>query len=195
MKSTNPAVTFIWAAVVLAAATVLGYGIRQIRWSRAAYKNLSESESQVEIVGSEPDVEIVPEPEPEPEVEMVEIVADEPAWEEPEDEPQPEVAAEPQRQLWQMGQNAGLIQKFFEDLNLNEEEQARLQEGFALMRRQFENLSPEERWAQVAQMGEMGRRWEAMGEQERVGVTQRMRERYEVWRNSDSIEPPQLTLD
>ncbi len=193
MKSTNPAVTYIWAAVVLVAATVLGYGIRQIRWSRAAHENLPESEPQVEVVDSEPDVELVPEPEPE--VEMVEIAAEEPVWEEPEEEPEPEVAAEPQRQPWQMGQGANPVQKFFEDLNLNAEEQDRLRQGFELMRQRFESMSPEERWAQVAKMAEMGRRWEAMNEQDREGVTQRMRERYEVWRRSDSIEPPELTLD
>jgi hypothetical protein len=115
--------------------------------------------------------------------------------EEPEEEPEPEFAAEPQRQPWQMGQNAGLIRKFFEDLNLNEEEQARLREGFELMRRRFEEMSDEERWAQFAQMAEMGQRWQNMSDQEREVVGQRMRERYEVWRHSDSIELPQFTLD
>ena len=70
-----------------------------------------------------------------------------------------------------------------------------MREGFELMRRRFENMSPEDRWARVAQMAEMGRRWEAMSDQEREEVGQRMRERYEVWRHSDSIEPPELTLD
>ncbi|MHC4168240.1 MAG: hypothetical protein ACYSWQ_14890 [Planctomycetota bacterium] len=198
MKSTNPAVTFIWAAVVLAAATVLGYGIRQIRWSRAIRKNLSEPMSDTQVVDGEPEVETAPEPEPEPEVETVEaeeVAVEEPVVEELEEEPEPEVAAEPQRQPWQPGQNAGLIRKFFEDLNLNEEEQARLREGFELMRRQFEQMSDEERWAQFAQMAEMGQRWQNMSDQEREGVTQRMRERYEVWRHSDSIELPQFTLD
>jgi len=167
MKNKNTTVTLIWAAVVLVAATGLGYGIRRVRWTLATNKNLSESKPEVQVVESEPEVE--PEPEPEPEVEVVEAdetFVEEPVWEEPEDEPEPEVAAEPQSQPWQMGQNAGMIQKFFEDLNLNEEEQARLQEGFALMRRQFEK-----------------------------SVTQRMRERYEVWRQSDSVEIPRLTLD
>jgi hypothetical protein len=196
MKNKNTTLTLIWAAVVLIGATGLGYGIRQVRWSLAARKSHSESKPQTQLVDSEPEVEVLPEPQPEPEVEMVEtdeIVVEEPVWSEPEDEP--EVAAEPQRQPWQMGQNAGLIQKFFEDLNLNEEEQARLQEGFALMRRQFEQMSDEERWDQFAQMAEMGERWNNMSDQERQAVTQRMRERYEVWRHSDSIELPEFTLD
>lgn len=198
MKNKNTTVMLIWAAVVLVAATGLGYGIRQIRWSRAIRKNLSESNSEMQVVDGEPEVETAPEPEPEPEVETVEadeIIVEEPVWEEPEEEPEPEVAAEPQRQPWQMGQNAGLIQKFFADLNLNEEEQARLREGFELMRRQFEAMSDEERWAQFAQMAEMGQRWQNMSDQEREAVGQRMRERYEVWRHSDSIELPQFTLD
>jgi hypothetical protein len=197
MNNKNTRTTLIWAAVVLIAATGLGYGIRRIRWSLAAGK-APESKPQIQVVDSEPEVEVVPEPEPEPDVEIVEAempVVEEPVYQEPEDEPEPEVAAEPQRQRWQMGQNANLIRKFFEDLNLNEQEQARLREGFELMRRQFENMSDEERWDQFAQMAEMGRRWEAMSDQEREGVTRRMRERYEVWRHSDSIELPQFTLD
>ncbi len=196
MKNKNTTVTLIWAAVVLVAATGLGYGIRHVRWTLATNKNLSESKPEVQVVESEPEVE--PEPEPEPEVEVVEAeetFVEEPVWEEPEDEPEPEVASEPQSQPWQMGQSSNPVQKFFADLNLNEEEQARLREGFELMRRQFESLSPEERWAQVAQMAEMGRRWEAMSDQEHEGVGERMRERYEVWRRSDSVEIPQLTLD
>lgn len=183
---------------MLVTAAGLGYGIRQIRWSLAIRKNLSESKPQVQVVDSKPEVETVPEPEPEPEVEVVEIdttVFEEPVWDEPEDEPQPEVVAEPQRRPWRMGQNFGLIQQFFADLNLNEEEQARLQEGFALMRRQFENMSDEDRQAEFAQMAEMGERWQNMSDEEREGVTQRMRERYEQWRQSDSVEIPRLTLD
>jgi len=198
MQNKNTTVMLIWVAVVLVAATGLGYGIRQVRWSLATRKNLSEPKLDAQVVDDQPEVEAVPEPEPEVEiVEAEEIVVEEPVWEEPEEEaePEPEVVAESQRQPWQFGQNAGLIQKFFEDLNLNEEEQARLQEGFALMRRQFEQMSEDERWAQFAQMAEMGQRWQNMSDEEREGVTQRMRERYEVWRHSDSIEIPQLTLD
>ncbi len=197
-KNKNTTTTAIWIAVVLVAATGLGYGIRQIRWSRAMRKNLPESKPQAQVVDSEPEVEIVPEPEPEPEIEVVEAdttVVEEPVWEEPEDEPQPEVAAEPQRQPWRMGQNSGAVQQFFADLNLNEEEQARLREGFAVMRRRFENMSVEDRMVEFAQMAEIGRRWQNMSDQEREEVGERMRDRYEVWRYSDSVEPPQLTLD
>jgi hypothetical protein len=193
-KNKNTTTTVIWIALVLASAAGLGYGIKQIRWTLAIRKNLSESKPEVQVVESEPEIEIVPEPE----VEVVEIdttSVEEPVWEEPEDEPQPEVAAEPQRQPWRMGQNSGAVQQFFDDLNLNEEEQARLREGFELMRRRFENMSNEDRMAEFAQMAETGERWQNMSDQEREGVTQRMRERYEVWRQSDSIEIPRLTLD
>jgi hypothetical protein len=179
---------------VLVGATGLGYGIRQIRWSLAVRRNLAESEPDMQVVESE----TVEEPEPEPEVEAVEgetTDIEEPVWEEPEEEPEPEVAAEPQRLPWQMGQNSGEIQKFFASLNLNEEEQARLRKGFALMRRQFENMSDEERAAEFIRMAEIGQRWQNMSDLEREGVTQRMRDRYEVWRHSDSVEIPRLTLD
>ena len=187
---------------MLAAAAGLGYGIRRVRWSLATERGLSEPVLETQVADAEPEVESLPEQKPdrefEPEVEIVdddEIIVEEPLWTEPEDELQPEVASEPPRRPWQFGQNFGLIQKFFEDLNLNEEERARLREGFELMRRQFEQMSNEERWDQFAQMAEMGERWNNMSDQERQAVTQRMRERYEVWRHSDSIELPQLTLD
>jgi hypothetical protein len=195
MKNNSTATTAIWIVLVLVSAVGLGYGIRQIRWSMAINKDLSESKLHVQAADSEPKVETVPEPKPEPEPEVEQIVAEEPVWAEPEEQAEPEVATEPQHQPWRMGRNSSPVQKFFADLNLNEEEQARLREGFELMRRQFESMSAEERWAQVEQMAEMGRRWEAMSDQEREGVTERMRERYEVWRNSDSVEIPQLTLD
>jgi len=198
MRDKNATTTVIWIALVLAGAACLGYGIKRVRWSLAARKNQSELKPQTQLVDSEPEVEAVPEPQPEPEVEIVEadeIFVEEPVWAQGEDEPEPGVAAEPQSQPWQPGQNWGLIQQFFASLNLNEEEQARLQEGFALMRRRFESMSDEERWAEFAQMAEMGQRWNNMSDQDRRAVTQRMRERYEVWRNSDSIELPEFTLD
>ena len=193
-KNTNTTTTVIWIALVLASAAGLGYGIKQIRWTLAIRKNLSEPKPEVQVVESEPEAESVPEPE----VEVVEVdttFVEEPVWAESEDEPLPEIAAEPQRQPWRMGQNFGAVQQFFDDLNLNEEEQARLREGFALMRRQLENMSNEDRMAEFAQMAEMGQRWQNMSDQDREGVTQRMRERYEVWRYSDSVEIPRLTLD
>lgn len=200
MSNENTTRTAVWIVLVLAGATGLGYGIKHVRWSLAARKDVAEPQPDTQLVEDEPEFEAVPqsEPEPESEVEIVEaeeILVEEPVAEEPEEQPQPEVAAEPQRQPWQFGQNAGLIRKFFEDLNLNEEEQAKLREGFELMRRQFEQMSDEERWAQFAQMAEMGQRWQNMSDEEREGVTQRMRERYEEWRQSDSIELPQLTFD
>jgi hypothetical protein len=169
-KNTNTTTTAILIVLVLASAAGLGYGIRQIRWTLAIRKNLSESKAEVQVVESEPEVEVVQEPEP-------------------------EVAAEPQRQPWQMGPNSGAVLQFFANLNLNEEEQARLREGFALMRRQFENMSAEDRMAEFAQMAETGERWRNMSDQEREVVTERMRERYEQWRHSDSVEIPRLTLD
>jgi len=195
-KKNNTATTVIWIVLVLAGATGLGYGIREVRWSLAMRRNVSESESQTRVARSEPVNEAAPKPEPEAKVVQEEpAVVEEPVWEEPEEEPQPEVAAEPQRQPWQPGQNWGAVRQFFAGLNLNEEEQARLQEGLALMRRQFESMSYEDQQAEMMRMAEIGWRWSNMSDQEREAVTQRMRDRYEQWRRSDSIELPQLTLD
>ena len=197
-KKNNPAITIIWIAVVLIGAVGIGYSIRQIRWTLATTKNLSKSEPQV--VEREPQIETEPEPKPEPEVEVEVVdagpaVVEEPVQEEPEVESGQEVVDEPQRRPWRPGQNWGAVQQFFADLNLNEEEQARLRQGLALMRQQFESMSPEDQQAEMMRMAEIGRRWSNMNNQEREAVTQRMRERYEEWRRSDSIELPQLILD
>lgn len=196
------AITVIWIAVVLAAAAGLGYGIRQIRYTLAIRKNLAELKRLAQPVEKEPEVETArhPEPEPAPQVKMAESqtpVVKEPVWEEPEQAPQPEpeVAETPQRQPWRLGQNFGAVQQFFADLNLNEAEQARLREGFALMRRRFESMSEQDRQAETARMAEIGQQWSNMTDQQRAEVTQRMRQRYEQWRNSDSLEIPQLTLE
>jgi hypothetical protein len=190
----NATVTAIWMIAVLVAATGLGYGIRQLRWSRAVRKNLAQSEAEMQAVESEPGVETAAEPEPEA-VEIEAVDMEEPVWEESEAEPEPEVAAEPPREMWQMGPNGSEIRQFFDDLNLNEAEQARLQEGMELMRRRFESMTYEERAAEFMRMAEIGERWRNMSDSEREGVRQRMRQRYEEWRRSDSIEIPQLTLD
>ncbi|MHC4116549.1 MAG: HMG-box domain-containing protein [Planctomycetota bacterium] len=192
----NATVAALWMIGVLVAATGLGYGIRQLRWSRAALKDLARSEADVQPAESEPEVEPEAEPEPEPEVEVAEIESvesEEPAWEQLEDEPEPEV--EPRPEMWPMGPNGSEIWQFFDDLDLNEDEQARLREGFELMRRRFENMSNEERAAEFVRMAEIGERWRNMSDSEREGVRQRMRQRYEEWRRSDSVEIPRLTLD
>lgn len=195
-KNQNSTIWAVWMIAVLVGATGLGYAIRQIRWSLAAGKTLSESRPAEDIFEREPEAETVEEPAPE--VEVVEIETtdfEEPVWEEPEVEPDQQVAVETQRQMWQMGPNGDEIRKFFDDLNLNEQEQARLREGMELMRRRFENMTYEERAAEFLRMAEIGERWRNMSDQEREQVRQRMRERYEVWRRSDSIEIPRLTLD
>ena len=81
------------------------------------------------------------------------------------------------------------------DLNLTQEEQARLSQGFGLAMQKRQNMSDEERQAETARMQAMRVRWEGMSEDEQRDAMQRMRGRFEEWRQSGSIELPELSLD
>ncbi len=81
------------------------------------------------------------------------------------------------------------------DLNLTPEEQARLREGFGLAMQKWQNMSEEERQAETARMQAMRARWEGMSEDEQRETMGRMRGRFEEWRQSGSIELPELSLD
>jgi hypothetical protein len=81
------------------------------------------------------------------------------------------------------------------DLNLTDEEQTRLREGFRLVRERWQNMSEEQRQAEIARLREMGARWQRMSESERLEASRRVRERFEQWRRSGEVELPELTLD
>jgi len=194
MKNKNTTTAAIWIALVLVSAAGLGYGIRRIRWSLATRKNLPESKPQAQVIESEPEAEIVQEPEPEPEVEVVEIdtaVTEEPVWEEPEDQSQPEVVVEPEPEQWRMGRNSGAIQQGFgdwrnawADLNMTQEEQARLREGWRLAVERWQNMPDDERQEQIERMRADWGRWQYMSG-----------ERFQQWRESGQIELPEMSLD
>ena len=206
--------TLIVSIAVLAGAFVLGFGIRQIRMSRAVveiepaspgravvkdrkaaldsdidpgpgFEDGTELESDLEEAETIADEEQMME-EPVGETEDVEAIVE---AEEEYDEPEPEF------QCRQFGSGAGAIQQFFAELNLNEEETGRLQEGMMLRRQQFERMSERERQAEFERMREMGERWQNMNEREQDDVKRRMLDRYEDWRRSDSIDLPELRLD
>jgi len=203
MKSKNTTTTVIWIAFVLVSAAGLGYGIRQVRWSLAIRKNSSESKHPAKVAVSEPEAEIVQEPEPEPEADAVDIdatVIEEHVWEEPEDQSQPEVLIEPVPEQWRMGQNSGAIQQGFgdwrsawADLNMTEEEQARLREGWLLAVERWQNMSDDERQVQIERMRADWGRWQYMSDEERQAASQRNRERFEQWRESGQIELPEMS--
>jgi len=114
------------------------------------------------------------------------------AEEKPEDIP---AIAEPVEDQAQETSSFGGWRDVWADLNLTEEEQARLREGFKLAMQRWQNMSPEEKEAETARLKAMGERWENMTEEERQETSERMRDRFEEWRESGDVELPQLSLD
>ena len=113
------------------------------------------------------------------------------AEEEPEDMP----VAEPVENEVQETRSFGGWREVWADLNLTEEEQARLREGFKLAIQRWQNMSPEEREDETARLRALGERWENMSEEERQEASERMRDRFEEWRQSGDVELPELSLD
>jgi len=81
------------------------------------------------------------------------------------------------------------------DLNLTEEEKTRLRQGVMLLVQRWMAMPPEAQQAERARLQGMRVRFEAMSEEEKLEVSQRLRDRFEVWRMSGRIELPELTLD
>ena len=113
------------------------------------------------------------------------------AEEEPEDMPE----AEPVEEEAQETRSFGGWRDVWADLNLTEEEQARMREGFKLAIQRWQNMSPEEREDETARLRALGERWENMSEEERQEASERMRDRFEEWRQSGDVELPELSLD
>ncbi len=113
------------------------------------------------------------------------------AEEEPEDMP----VAEPVKDEAQETKSFGGWRDVWANLNLTEEEQARLREGFKLAMQRWQNMSPEEREAETARLRAIGERWENMSDEERREASERMRDRFEEWRESGDVELPELSLD
>lgn len=140
---------------------------------------VAEVEEETEVDTPPQDQTDEPEPEPEPELE-------------PEPEPEPdkltdETAKEPQRPFD--------MRKMWNDLNLTPAEQARISQGFTLAMQRWQNMPPEVRQAETARLQAMRVRFEAMAPDEQEQAMQRMMGRFEQWRQSDSIELPELSLD
>lgn len=111
--------------------------------------------------------------------------------EKPEDMP----VAEPVEEEVQETRSFGGWREVWANLNLTEEEQARMREGFRIAIERWQNMSPEEREDETARLRAMGERWENMSEEERQETSERMRDRFEEWRQSDRVELPELSLD
>jgi hypothetical protein len=86
-------------------------------------------------------------------------------------------------------------QNIWANLNLTEEEQARLRRGFQKVMGRMMTMTEEERMAERARMEEMGRRFQAMSDEEKTAASQRMKGRFDQWRQSGSEDLPELSLD
>ncbi|MBW8039307.1 MAG: hypothetical protein FVQ85_04840 [Planctomycetes bacterium] len=103
--------------------------------------------------------------------------------------------AEPVEEEVQETKSFGGWREVWANLDLTEEEQARLREGFMLAMQRWQNMSPEEREEETARLRAIGERWENMTEEERQEASERMRDRFDEWRQSGDIELPELRLD
>ena len=111
---------------------------------------------------------------------------------EPESEPEPDKLTD---ETVENPQQPFDMRKMWNDLNLTPAEQARISQGFTLAMQRWQNMPPEERQVETARLRVMRIRFEAMAPDEQEQAMQRMMERFEQWRQSDSIELPELSLD
>ena len=158
-------------------------------------KDLPESKPQAQAVESEPEVETVPEREPE--VEVVEIdpaAIEEPVLDEPEDEAQSQ-PSQKARSSGPTNQGLGNWRSVWADLNLTQEEQTRLREGWRLAIERWQNIPEEDRQLQIERMRASGERWQNMSDVEREQASRELRRRIEEWRQSGSTDLPDLILD
>jgi len=204
MAKTNRVVSVGLAVLVLGGALGLGYGIREIRSrrSRTAW-NVEQRPSvqrarQQHVVTESPEATLQPaeaslvvqEPS-EDDIDDMMVETEEPVALEPDEAP----ADEPPQQAAPTGAQMPGWQAIWADLNLTEEEKARLREGFALAMRRWQSMSDDERATEMARLQSMRVRWENMTDQEREQASARMRQRFEQWRQSGQVELPELSLD
>jgi hypothetical protein len=167
------------ALVMLGAAFAAGLVIRHLR--SPAVEPPSQAQTEEKQVQQN-------DPQAGPTLPETPVVVHTPAQEEPPlavaMEPEEVPPVEPQRIRPQMGQGFGGL-----NLNLTEEEQARLQQGFMAMFQRFQNMSEEERQTQMARFNAMRERFENMSDQERQQTMGRVQQQIEQWRqNGGSTE-------
>jgi hypothetical protein len=86
-------------------------------------------------------------------------------------------------------------QNIWANLNLTEEEQMRLRNGFQKVMGRMMTMTEEQRQAERLRFEEMGRRFQAMSDEEKNAASQRMKDRFDQWRQSGSEDLPELSLD
>jgi len=196
--------------VVLLGALAAGVGIRRFLSQRSEAK---DPKPQVQRHESEPAAVVAPEDEKLTDItdedeeflrwvyeKMAKEEEAEPEVEEDVSQEEPAVAVVEEEgaileQQGRMDQGFGGWRSIWADLNLTEEEQERLREGFRLTMEKWQNMSDEEREAEMERMGDQWDRWQNMSDEEREDAMERMRDKFEEWRQSGEVELPEFTLD
>jgi hypothetical protein len=204
MQKDSQVRTLIATVVVLLAALAVGVGIRKIRLHRAEPKPQHQESKAAVGARQEPNLTSLAEQDEGSlralnelaRVEEPQTMADkEPALEHKSDAAVAQEEGAPLEQQGQMAQGPYNWASAWADLNLTAEEKARLQRGFELARQRWQNMSPEQRQAEIERMKAGWERWQNMSDQERKEAMQRMRQQFEQWRQSGSEELPIPSLD
>ena len=210
MKKADPVAFVAGAVMVLLLALALGMGIRKLRLERVHKRPAARTQTHT----VEPKAVIAPEAPPDLseqdeqfltwlEQEMENTATQEEAVAETEHDYAPQKTAESIErptpaagfQQDQAAQSLGGWREVWADLNLTQEEQARLREGWRLAVARWQNMSEEERQAQGERMRTSWERWQNMSDEEKQEASRELRRRFEDWRQSGSIELPDMILD
>ena len=158
------------AVVMLGAAIGAGLAIRQVR-SRAPVQEPNSQAGQPIQRARVPDAESLPR-------------APETVVQEGPSAPAVDVAPEglqPEQAQPQAARGPGAWGQDGWNLNLTEEEQARLRQGVTALLQRFQNMSEEKRQAEIARFNAMRERFENMSDEERQQAMGRVQERIEQW--------------
>jgi hypothetical protein len=198
-KNASQAVWSAGAVVILVAALGLGLGIRKIREWRAG----GDPQQPVKLAAKQDESKTKLEAAPLAEAveeehfasaglaEQVQAEAAETAGEDVNE------AAKTESMQARSSMAGGPInwRQMWADLNLTPEEMARLREGWRLAMEKWQNMSEDERQAEIGRLRGMRARWDNMSEEERNQAMERGRQRFEEWRRSGQVELPEITLD
>jgi hypothetical protein len=198
-KKASRAAWSVGAIVILVAALGLGLGIRKIRTWRAESRAKEDSKLAAKQGESKTKQEAAP---------LVEVVEDEHVASAGLAEQVQADAAETAAKDVNEAAKTDSVQErpamaggpinwrqMWADLNLTPEEMARLREGWRLAMERWQNMSEDERQAEMGRLRGMRIRWESMSDEERQQAIDRGRGRFEEWRRSGQVELPELTLD
>jgi len=198
-KKASRAVWSAGAVVILVAALGLGLGIRKIRTWRAESRPEDDNKPAAKQGESKTKLEAAPLVEAVQEehvasvglAEQVQADAAKTAGEDVNE------AAKTESMQARSSMAGGPInwRQMWADLNLTPEEMARLREGWRLAMEKWQNMSEEERQAEIGRLNGMRIRWESMSDEERSQAMERGRQRFEEWRRSGQVELPEITLD